>query len=138
FALFLKIDNGLEDDESEGSTDEGDESLDLSRITELRLVPSDLDQLDTLFQIFCECAELNPEPIEGEEEEHNWIFSADQLENQEAEEESEWTFSQNLTHSIGHSNGDHDLAHNVLQLQINDQRFEDAEEMDSDSKNGHR
>lgn len=25
-----------------------------------------------------------------------------------------------------------------LQLQINDQRFEDAEEMDSDSKNGHR
>lgn len=24
-----------------------------------------------------------------------------------------------------------------LQLQINDQRFEDAEEMDSDSKNGH-
>lgn len=74
--------------------------------------------VDSLFQIFCECAELNPEPIEGsfcllwtyslthflfaffcpclvftllksglasveEEEEHNWIFSADQLENQE-------------------------------------------------------
>lgn len=22
--------------------------------------------VDTLFEIFCECAELNPEPIEGE------------------------------------------------------------------------
>lgn len=32
-----------------------------------------------LFQIFCECAELNPEPNEEEEEEHNWIFSADQI-----------------------------------------------------------
>ncbi|XP_060203433.1 chloride conductance regulatory protein ICln [Lycium barbarum] len=136
--LYAQIDNGVEDDESEGSTDEGDVSSDLSRITELRLVPSDPNQVDTLFQIFCECAELNPEPIEEEEEEHNWIFSADQLENQEAgEEESEWMISQNSTHTIGRSNGDHDLAHNVLQLQINDQRFEDAEEMDSDSKNGH-
>ncbi|KAB5525373.1 hypothetical protein DKX38_023122 [Salix brachista] len=29
-------------------------------------------------QILCECAELNPEPIKDNEE-HNWIFSADQL-----------------------------------------------------------
>lgn len=67
--------------------------------------------MDTLFAIFCECAELNPDPIEGddnlldkdtevtehfpshfsetnyfvmlpveEEGEHNWVFSADQLE----------------------------------------------------------
>lgn len=43
-ALFMKIDNGVEDDESEGSSDEGDESSDLSRITELRLVPSDPNQ----------------------------------------------------------------------------------------------
>lgn len=49
--MFLKIDNGLEDDESEGSTDEGDESLDLSRITELRLVPSDLDQCTSFLPI---------------------------------------------------------------------------------------
>ncbi|KAM3248086.1 chloride conductance regulatory protein ICln isoform X1 [Capsicum annuum] len=132
--LYAQIDNGVEDDESEGSSDEGAESSDLSRITELRLVPTDPNQVDTLFQIFCECAELNPEPIEEEEEEHNWIFSADQLENQEAEE---WMISENSTHSIGHSNGDQDLAHNVLQLQIDDRRFEDAEEMDSDSKNGH-
>ncbi|KAL3373547.1 hypothetical protein AABB24_005495 [Solanum stoloniferum] len=134
--LYAQIDNGVEDDESEGSSDEGDVSSDLSRITELRLVPSDPNQVDTLFQIFCDCAELNPEPIEEEEEEHNWIFSADQLEHQEAEEDSEWMISPNSTHPIGRSNGDHDLAHNVLQLQINDQRFEDAEEMDSDTKNG--
>ncbi|XP_047264518.1 chloride conductance regulatory protein ICln isoform X2 [Capsicum annuum] len=112
--LYAQIDNGVEDDESEGSSDEGAESSDLSRITELRLVPTD--------------------PNQEEEEEHNWIFSADQLENQEAEE---WMISENSTHSIGHSNGDQDLAHNVLQLQIDDRRFEDAEEMDSDSKNGH-
>lgn len=30
-------------------------------------------------------------------------------------EESEW-ISQNSSHSIGYSNGDHDLAHNVLQV----------------------
>lgn len=70
--------------------------------------------MDTLFDVFCECAELNPDPIESEgdilvlqignqmlllckiylyyvsyfiyicnyysgEEEHNWIFSADQM-----------------------------------------------------------
>lgn len=43
-ASFMKIDNGVEDDESEGSCDEGDVSSDLSRITELRLVPSDPSQ----------------------------------------------------------------------------------------------
>lgn len=69
--------------------------------------------MGTLFAMFCECAELNPDPIEGndyllnrhiddnfsfvymcissrlitslllsaeEEVEHNWVFSADQLE----------------------------------------------------------
>lgn len=28
----------------------------------------------------------------------------------------EWMISENSTHSIGHSNGDQDLAHNVLQV----------------------
>nr|GMC92970.1 chloride conductance regulatory protein ICln [Ipomoea batatas]GMD00596.1 chloride conductance regulatory protein ICln [Ipomoea batatas]GMD02192.1 chloride conductance regulatory protein ICln [Ipomoea batatas] len=88
-------------------------------------------------QMFCECAELNPEPIEEEEEEHNWIFSADQLENEPPEEgeATEWVVTQNGSHPIGCSNEDPDLAHTVLQLQINDQRFEDAEEMDSDDHN---
>nr|GMC94391.1 chloride conductance regulatory protein ICln [Ipomoea batatas] len=54
-----------DDDDSEGSDTEGNETLDLSRITEMRVVPSDPNQVDALFQMFCECAELNPEPIEG-------------------------------------------------------------------------
>ncbi|KAK7854872.1 chloride conductance regulatory protein icln [Quercus suber] len=91
--------------------------------------------VDTLFDIFCECAELNPEPIEGDEEEHNWIFSADQMVDEVAEEGDD--FSQDPTNSIGHSNGDHDLARTVLELQINDQRFEDADEMDDDHERGH-
>ena len=137
--------------------------------------------MDTLFDIFCECAELNPEPIDGEyhsfilnwtlfwisyfswccincvfffscipfnflcmlssgeEEEHNWIFSADQMVDEVAgigwtvkidacvfvclhlfnmfvfSEEGDH-FSQDPTNSIGHSNGDHDLARTVLEV----------------------
>ncbi|CAH1445650.1 unnamed protein product [Lactuca virosa] len=125
--IYTQLDTGDEDDESENYHSESNETLDLSKIKEMRLVPSDPTQLDTLFRIFCECAELNPEPIEEdeqEEEEHNWIFSADQL------DDSEWNDIQ-IPFTIGYSNGDHDLAHSVLQLQINDQRFEDAEEMEN-------
>ncbi|KAL3521439.1 hypothetical protein ACH5RR_019588 [Cinchona calisaya] len=130
--IYTQIENGIEEDESEDSDSESNEALNLSKITEMRLVPSDPDQLDTLFEIFCECAELNPEPIDEEEGEHNWVFSADQLEGGGADvDEPEYPM-----HSIGFSNGDHDLAHTVLQLQINDQRFEDAEEMDSDESSG--
>ncbi|EXC28702.1 hypothetical protein L484_006998 [Morus notabilis] len=95
--------------------------------------------MDRLFEIFCECAELNPEPIEGEEEAHNWIFSADRIGDEVAEgEDPDWIMSQNPTSTIGQSNGDHDLARTVLELQINDQRFEDAEEMGHDVNSGHR
>ncbi|XP_022866511.1 chloride conductance regulatory protein ICln isoform X1 [Olea europaea var. sylvestris] len=136
--IYTQIDTGAEDEESEGSDSECNDTLDLSKINEMRLVPSDPNQLDTLFAVFCECAELNPGPIEEEEVEHNWIFSADQFEDGAAadEEDSDLIVSQNQTHSIG-ANGNHDLARSVLQLQINDQRFEDAEEMESDDKNGY-
>ncbi|CAA3024293.1 chloride conductance regulatory ICln [Olea europaea subsp. europaea] len=136
--IYTQIDTGAEDEESEGSDSECNDTQDLSKINEMRLVPSDANQLDTLFAVFCECAELNPGPIEEEEVEHNWIFSADQFEDGAAvdEEDSDLIVSQNQTHSIG-ANGNHDLARSVLQLQINDQRFEDAEEMESDDKNGY-
>lgn len=98
----LKIDTGAEDEESEGSDSECNDTLDLSKINEMRLVPSDPNQcivlayiciiyplyhlfgyififycwklnsfstyltVDTLFAVFCECAELNPGPIEGD------------------------------------------------------------------------
>ncbi|CAA3024292.1 chloride conductance regulatory ICln [Olea europaea subsp. europaea] len=135
--IYTQIDTGAEDEESEGSDSECNDTQDLSKINEMRLVPSDANQLDTLFAVFCECAELNPGPIEEEEVEHNWIFSADQFEDGAVDEEdSDLIVSQNQTHSIG-ANGNHDLARSVLQLQINDQRFEDAEEMESDDKNGY-
>ncbi|GAB2233392.1 hypothetical protein Droror1_Dr00002614 [Drosera rotundifolia] len=141
--IYAQIDTGdseAEDEGSEGSESENETgSLDLSKIGEMRLVPSDPDQLDRLFEVFCECAELNPEPVEGEEEENSWIFSADQMQAQALEEHGvDWNFSVNPGDSIGHSNGHRDLAHSVLQLEINDDRFEDAEEMEQDSSTGHQ
>ncbi|KAJ7949620.1 chloride conductance regulatory protein ICln [Quillaja saponaria] len=133
--LYTQIETEAEDDDSDSSDSESSGTLDLSKIREMRLVPSDPIQLDTLFQVFCECAELNPEPNDEEGEEHNWIFGADQMEDEEAEGEDD--ISQNPTNSIGQSNGDHDLARTVLELQINDQRFEDAEEMEHDEDGRH-
>ncbi|KAM7491728.1 hypothetical protein LguiA_034649 [Lonicera macranthoides] len=137
--LYTQIETGAEDDGSDSSDSESNETLDLSRITEMRLVLSDPSQLDNLFEVFCECAELNPEPIEEEEVEHNWVFSADQMEDMTAVpgvEDSEWNGSIDPSNAIGCSNGDHDLARTVLELHINDQRFEDPEEMESDGNSG--
>ncbi|KAK1415356.1 hypothetical protein QVD17_31137 [Tagetes erecta] len=137
--IYTQIDTGDEDDESESSDSESDETLDLSKIDEMRLVPSDPNQLDALFEVFSECAELNPEPVEEDEQEHNWIFSADQsgLETGLDDVDPEWDSQTNFS-TIGHSNGNNDLARNVLELQINDQRFEDAEEMESNSSGDHQ
>lgn len=135
--IYAQIETGSEEDELEDSDSESDDMPNLSKITEMRLVPSDPNRLDTLFETFCECAELNPDPIEEEEVEHNWIFSADQLEHDAADEDdSEWSAHQNPTHPIG-ANGNLDLAHSVVQLHINDQRFEDAEEMEDDKNGDH-
>ncbi|KAL7229564.1 hypothetical protein ACSBR2_008134 [Camellia fascicularis] len=137
--IYTQIDTVEDGDDSEGSDSENNGTLDLSKITEMRLVPSDPNQLDTLFEIFCKCAELNPEPIEEEEEGHNWFFSADQMVDEGTEgDDSGWHFFQNPTNSIGNSNGDHDLARSVLELQISDERFEDAEEMEGDSNSSHQ
>lgn len=132
--IYAQIDNG--EDEGEDEDEEEPEAhlwaSRISKVKEMRLVPSDPSQLEILFEVFCECAELNPEPMEDEdEEEHNWIFSADQLTAQDLEEDD----SETRVNPIGHSNGDHDLVDNVLQLQINDHRFEDAEEMEHE-RNG--
>lgn len=136
--IYTQIETEENDADSEGSDSECDGTLDLSKITEMRLVPSDPSQLETLFEMFCGCAELNPEPNDEEEEEHNWIFSADQMEDDATgEDNSEWHFAHNPSHSIGQSNGHHDLAQPMLELQISDVRFEDAEEMERNSGSGH-
>ncbi|KAG5393842.1 hypothetical protein IGI04_023805 [Brassica rapa subsp. trilocularis] len=138
--IYTQIEVEEDEDEDEDEEDEDDTestgALDLSKIREMRLVPSDSTQLDTLFDVFCECAELNPEPIEEEEGEHNWVFSADQVVvGGGAEEDGEWPISQSPTSVIGLSIGDEGgLAQPMLELQINDQRFDDAEEMVHESE----
>ncbi|XP_042011921.1 chloride conductance regulatory protein ICln-like isoform X3 [Salvia splendens] len=129
--IYAQIENGTEDDESEDSDSESDDTLNLSKITEMRLVPSDPKQLDTLFAMFCECAELNPDPIEDGE--YDWITSADQLGTEDVD--SEGDADPNPAHPIG-AKENLSLAHSVVQLQINDHRFEDADEMEQDGKNG--
>lgn len=136
--IYTQIETGSDNDESEGSDSESDDVLELSKIKEMRLLPSDPNQLDTLFNIFCECAELNPEPVQGEEG-NDWVFSADHMEDLVAEDEDpDLNFTQNSSNTIGHSNGDHSLARSVLELQIDDQRFADAEEMEQDNHSSHR
>ncbi|KAG0504095.1 hypothetical protein HPP92_004167 [Vanilla planifolia] len=125
--IYIQIEaNAFEDDESECSDTEFAEDSDLSRVTEMRLVPSDSNQLNTLFDIFCQCAELNPEP-EGDDE-SGWFFGDPGL--PDDGDQNEWQLSEELANPIGYANGNHDLAHSVLQLQIDDQRFEDAQEME--------
>jgi len=102
----------------------------------MRLLPSDPSQLDTLFDIFCQCAELNPEPNEDGEEENSWFFGDEGMA-PDGTGDSEWQFSDNLANPIGYANGDHDLARTMLELQINDQRFEDAEEMEQEPGDDH-
>lgn len=143
--IYAQIETGEDEDEEEEENEAESQTTNwssgISNIKEIRLVPSDPSQLETLFEMFCEGAELNPEPMEDEnEEEHNWIFSADQLNIGDLGEEEHFDCDSaaNNTNSIGHSNGDHDLVHNVLQLQIDDQRFEDAEEMERERSSGHQ
>ncbi|CAL0311243.1 unnamed protein product [Lupinus luteus] len=133
--IYTQIDNDADEDDSDDSDSECNVIHDLSKIREMRLIPSDPTQLDTLFEVFCECAELNPEPNDEEEEEHDWAFNTDQTENEEPEEEG--YVSQNPANSLGQSNGNHDLARTVLELQINDKRFEDAEEMENNGDGSH-
>ncbi|GAV64857.1 ICln_channel domain-containing protein [Cephalotus follicularis] len=134
--IYAQIETEADEDDSECSDSECNEPLDLSLVGEMRLIPSDPRQLEILFEIFCEGAELNPEPI-TEDGGNNPAFSTDLFTESSEGEDFDGDLSQNPATSIGHSNGDHDLARSVLELQINDQRFEDAEEMEHGSDGGH-
>ncbi|KAH0979068.1 hypothetical protein GBA52_006245 [Prunus armeniaca] len=129
--IYTQIETEDDEHESDGSDSECNGVLDFIFLEKCNWHINFYVAVDSLFEVFCECAELNPEPIEEAEEEHNWIFSADQLEDDATGEDSEWHVSENP--SIGQSNGDHDLSRTVLELQINDQRFEDAEEMEHEN-----
>lgn len=127
--IYTQIEcEAAEDDESNGSDAECPEDNDISKIPEMRLLPHDPNQLDTLFDIFCQCVELNPEPLEDEAEENSWVFGDQDFPDEG--DQPEWQLSEDLSNPIGCANGNHDLAHSVLHLQIDDQRFEDADDME--------
>ncbi|XP_022159658.1 chloride conductance regulatory protein ICln [Momordica charantia] len=147
--LYVQIDTGA-DEESENSDSEcriTSDTLDLAAVRELRLVPSNPDELETLFEICCQCAELNPEPTGDEEEGYNWFLKPEQLKRLKLEmaelehfgEDPEEIFPTYPKNSIGQSNVDDDqLARTVLELQINDKRFEDAEEAEPGNDSNRR
>jgi nucleotide-sensitive chloride channel 1A len=124
-------------DELEDQNSTNGENLDLSQVTEIRLVPSDPSTLDDIFKVLCTCAELNPEPDGELEGEGDWIFSSEDMMNANLGAVNgmsvqhgvgDWDYEEDeLVNHIGHSNGlDHSLHENILELQIDDARFEDA------------
>ncbi|KAJ7562153.1 hypothetical protein O6H91_03G056700 [Diphasiastrum complanatum] len=82
---------------------------DLSRISELRLVPRDTSVLENIFRVLCECAALNPDMTNDLEGEAEWFYNVDELLTSNPECDN-------------HSN--HDLEE--------DPRFQDAEESEDD------
>uniref|UniRef100_A0A0A9GBR2 Chloride conductance regulatory protein ICln n=1 Tax=Arundo donax TaxID=35708 RepID=A0A0A9GBR2_ARUDO len=98
----------------------------------MRIIPSDPIQLDGLFEAFCHCAELNPDPNVESDEENSWDHGDEDMTDGS---DADCEFSD--VNPIGYTD-DHDIAHAVVELQINDQRFQDAEETDQESHgNGH-
>ncbi|MQM01676.1 hypothetical protein Taro_034430 [Colocasia esculenta] len=101
--IYTQIETeAAEDEASEDSDSECTEELDLSKVTEMRLVLSEPRQ----------------------DEENDWVFGDEQMV-VDAEE---------VANPIGHANGHNDLAHSVLELRINDDRFEDADESEQEAQ----
>ncbi|CAM0957123.1 unnamed protein product [Alopecurus aequalis] len=109
------------DEESDESDSEANGAVDLSKVAEMRIVPSDPDQLDELFEAFSHSAELNPDPNAESDEENGWIHGDGGSDTEE--------FSNVI--SIGQID-EHDITRSVVELEINDQRFGDAEEAESE------
>ncbi|CAL4924457.1 unnamed protein product [Urochloa decumbens] len=72
--IYTQIDTEAgSDEESDESDSEMNGEIDLLKVTEMRIVPSDPDQLDGLFEAFSHCAELNPDPNAESDEENGWV-----------------------------------------------------------------
>ncbi|KAL6644729.1 hypothetical protein ACP70R_016337 [Stipagrostis hirtigluma subsp. patula] len=130
------------DQEADESDSEENGELELSRVSELRIIPADPGQLDELFDVFCHCAELNPDPNAESDGENGWFHGEGMTnggwvhgdEDMVDEDEPEPPFFR--PNPIGYSD-ESDLNRSVLQLQINDERFDDAEEEQESHENGH-
>lgn len=104
-------------------------------------IPAILDRtsVDSLFDAFCHCAELNPDPTAEQNEEDGWFHGEDMT-------DGGWIHGDEIMvdgidpeffipNPIGEDGSD--LSRSVLELQINDQRFEDADEDEEIRENGH-
>lgn len=116
------------DEESDESDSEANGAVDLSKVTEMRIVPSDPDQLDELFEAFSHCAELNPDPNAESDDENGWVHG-DEGDDDMSDGSNTEEFSDVIP--IGQIN-EHDITRSVVELEINDQRFGDAEEAEGE------
>ncbi|OEL21327.1 Chloride conductance regulatory protein ICln [Dichanthelium oligosanthes] len=153
------------DDEAGESNPEANDELELSKVSEMHIILGDPGQfleivlgiantcildrasVDALFDVFCHCAELNPDPNAERNGENGWFHGEDRTgggwvhgDEDMVDENGPQFFNAN---PIG-QNGEYDLSHSVFEvrkefvyLQINDQRFEDAEEEQESHENGH-
>ncbi|RLN43198.1 hypothetical protein C2845_PM01G43560 [Panicum miliaceum] len=67
------------DDESDESDSEVNGEIELSKVTEMRIIPTDPGQLDGLFEAFSHCAELYPDPNADSDEENGWVHGDEDM-----------------------------------------------------------
>ncbi|KAF8742756.1 hypothetical protein HU200_013563 [Digitaria exilis] len=67
------------DEESDESDSEINGEIELSKVTEMRIIPLDPGQLDGLFEAFSHCAELNPDPNSECDEENGWVHGDEDM-----------------------------------------------------------
>ncbi|XP_062216194.1 chloride conductance regulatory protein ICln-like [Phragmites australis] len=142
--IYTQIEAEVGTDEAAAAESDSEASgeLELSRVSEMRIILADPGQLDALFDVFCHCAELNPDPNAERNGGNGWFLGEDMADGgwvhgdddmvDENGPEPEF-FNAN---PIG-QNGGYDINRSVFELQINDQRFEDAEEEQESRENGH-
>uniref|UniRef100_J3LM06 Chloride conductance regulatory protein ICln n=1 Tax=Oryza brachyantha TaxID=4533 RepID=J3LM06_ORYBR len=142
--IYTQIDTEDGSGEEAGESDlEASGDLQLAKIPEMRIILSDPGQLDALFDVFCHCAELNPDPNAGHNEDNSW-FGGDNLAfgGGWIHGDEDMIDGNDLEADMFHTNlidqnGLHDLNCSVRELEIDDQRFEDAEEEHEIQENGH-
>ncbi|NP_001352735.1 Chloride conductance regulatory protein ICln-like [Zea mays] len=139
--IYTQIEAAVGTEEEAGESNPEANELELSRVSEMRLILADPGQLDALFDVFCHCAELNPDPNAECNGENGWIRGEDMSNGDWIRDDVDMV-DENVpqffnANPIG-QNGGYDLSRSVFELQINDQRFEDAEEeQESHENNGH-
>ncbi|VAI07712.1 unnamed protein product [Triticum turgidum subsp. durum] len=96
----------------------------------------DRSSVDSLFDAFCHCAELNPDPTAEENEDGEGMTNGGWIHGDEDEHMVDGIDPEFFIPTPIGQNGGDGLSSSVLELQINDQRFEDAEEEEA-RENGH-